>query len=1011
MKVKRLLLLTALLSAMTTGWAQSKISITGTVVEEDTREYVAGANISVCTAKDTTVVTGAYTDLKGAFTVNNVKQGKYILRVTYIGLRPKLIDVDLTNEKKKTHDVGYILLSEDAKMLAMAEVTAQASKVQVSGDSLMFNASAYRLQEGSVLEDLVKRLPGATVDDDGTIKINGKEVKKILVDGKEFFINDKSIAMKNLPTNIIDKIKAYDRKSDLARVTGIDDGEEETVLDLTVKKGMNNGWFGQIQGGAGTEHRYNGRANINRFNGSNQYSLVLGANNVGDRGFGGGGGRGWGRGGSGLRSSKEAGFNFATITPNEKLETGGYVWHRYDGSDSWNHSATQNFVSTKGAYNNSTNQSYGSNMSLSAGFRMEWKPDTMTNIIFRPNANYSRNRGSNWSESGTYNDDPNSYDNALMEQAESAFEAGTTVTDATISKIIDMIVNTNKSRSQSYSNNRGMNGELQLNRKLNTKGRNITLRLTGGFSNSESEQLSASAIRYSASSGKSNDTNNRYYTTPGRSHNYSAQLTYSEPIADRTYLQFSYRFNYRYNKSDRDAFTYDAVAYTDLVNALRQNRYDIAGALDQLMSLPAGYLPTYDAKLSQFSEYRNMDHTIGLTFRMVRDKYNFNVGVEFLPQHSELDYKYMGKEYPEVKRDVFNFTPTANLRYKFSETTNLQFNYWGRTSQPSMTNLLEITDDSNPLNIRKGNSGLKPSFNSRFRLFFNTYNAEHQRGIFTFANFDFTRNSIENRTEYDEATGVSTTQPVNVNGNWNANLGFGFNTALDSEKALTMNAFTNLGYNNRVGFVSTTGAASQVKSTTKSVNVRENLSFSYRNDWLEAGINGSFNYSHSNNNVISNLQNTYNFSYGADLQLNAPWGTSFSSDIAMNSRRGYSQASMNTNELIWNAAISQSFLRGKALTISFEWNDILRRQSNVSRNITALMSSDSQYNAIYSYGMVRVIYKLNIFGGKNANGTDNERDQWGRTSRERGNGPGGPGGRSSGGARPVGRPAPTIFVR
>ena len=999
-------MLAGLLSAMTTGWAQSKISITGTVVEEDTREFVAGANISVCTAKDTTVVTGAYTDLKGAFTVNNVKQGKYILRVTYIGLHPKLIDVDLTNEKKKTHDVGYILLSEDAKMLAMAEVTAAASKVQVSGDSLMFNASAYRLQEGSVLEDLVKRLPGATVDDDGTIKINGKEVKKILVDGKEFFINDKSIAMKNLPTNIIDKIKAYDRKSDLARVTGIDDGEEETVLDLTVKKGMNNGWFGQIQGATGTEHRYNGRANINRFNGSNQYSLVLGANNVGDRGFGGGGGRSWGRGGSGLRASKEVGFNFATITPDEKLETGGYVWHRYDGSDAWNHSATQNFVTSTGAFNNSTNQSYGSNMSLSAGLRMEWKPDSMTNIIFRPNANYSRNRGSNWSKNGTYNEDPNSYDEATMNTAESDFESGTTVTDATISKIVDIIVNTNKSRSQSYSNSRGMNGELQLNRKLNNRGRNITLRLTGGFTNSESQQLSASAIRYSAASGRTGDTNNRYYTTPGRNHNYSIQTTYSEPIADRTYLQFSYRFNYRYNKSDRDAFTYDELAYNDLTSALLSHRYDIAGALDQLLS--QGYAQTYDNRLSQFSEYRNMDHTIGLTFRMVRDKYNLNVGVELLPQHSVLNYKYMGTEYPKVKRDVFNFTPTANLRYKFSETTNLQFNYWGRTSQPSMTNLLEITDDSNPLYIRKGNSGLKPSFNSRFRLFFNTYNAEHQRGIFTFANFDFTRNSIENRTEYDEATGVSTTQPVNINGNWNANTGFGFNTALGSEQMFTMNTFTNFGYSNHVGFVSTTGSKSQVKSTTKNINIRENLSFNYRNDWLEAGINGSFNYNHSSNNVITNLQNTYSFSYGCDVQINAPWGTSFTSDIAMNSRRGYSQASMNTNELIWNAAIAQSFLRGKALTISFEWNDILRRQSNVSRTVNALSSSDSQYNAIYSYGMVRVIYKLNIFGGKNANGTSNERDQWGRTSSERGNGPGG-GGR--GGARPVsGRPAPNVFI-
>ena len=203
-----------------------------------------------------------------------------------------MVAIDLTKEKKKDVDLGYFTLTTDAIMLKEAEVTANAAKVQVKGDSLIYNADAYRMHEGSMLEDLVKKLPGATIEDDGTIKINGKEVKKVLVDGKEFFINDKNIALKNLPTNIIDRIKAYDRKSDLSRITGIDDGEDETVLDLTVKKGMNNGWFGQINGGLGTEHRYNARANVNRFNGPNQYSLVSSANNVSDRGFGGGGGRG-----------------------------------------------------------------------------------------------------------------------------------------------------------------------------------------------------------------------------------------------------------------------------------------------------------------------------------------------------------------------------------------------------------------------------------------------------------------------------------------------------------------------------------------------------------------------------------------------------------------------------------------------------------------------------------------------------------------------------------------------
>jgi hypothetical protein len=985
-------LLATLLATMigTLAMAQSKFTVSGTIIETDTKEVVPMASVSLLSVPDSALVTGNTSDLSGVFKINNVQKGNYLLKVTFVGYLPKVISLDLNDKKDRTVDVGYITLDTDSKLLDEAVVSANAAKVQVSGDSLVFNASAYRMTEGSMLEDLVKKLPGATVDQDGTIKINGKEVKKVLVDGKEFFINDKSIAMKNLPTKIIDKIKSYDRKSDLARVTGIDDGEEETVLDLTVKKGMNNGWFGQLSGAIGTEDRYNVNANVNRFNNQNQYSLIARSENIPDYGGGGGGGR-WGRwgGSNGLYQSKELGFNFATAT--EKLETGGYVWHNYNGTNNRSESFTQNFVTSTGAFNESLNQSYGSNASLSAGFRLEWKPDSMTNIIFRPNANYSRNRGSSYGDNATFNNDPNDYDSELVDLAETKFGGATVYSDAEIDEIVEMIVNTNRSRQQTYSNSRGANGELQLNRRLSDNGRNITLRLTGGFSNSDSKQLSASSIIYSQASGRTPDTNNRYYTTPTRSNNYSVRATYSEPIFERTYLQLSYTFNYSYNKSDRDAYTYDPVAYNDLVTALRNNRYDIAGAINDLSAL--NYERTLSETLSQLSEYRNMNHTISLMLRVVRDKYNLSVGVDALPQHSELNYKYMGKEYPEITRNVFNFAPSANLRYNFNNTTNLHLNYRGRTSQPSMTNLLDITDDSNPLNITKGNPGLKPSFNQNVNLFFNTYNVETQTGIFSRLYASLTQNSISTRTSYDTATGVRTTRPENINGNWNAGAGFGFNTALDKAKYFTLNSNTDFGYQNSVSYLDPQ-QYEQDKSTTKSLNLGQSLSLSYRNDWLEVSLNGNISYRHSDNNVLANSKlNTYTFSYGTDVVLTAPWGTSLSTDISMSSRRGYTQQQMNTNELLWNAQLSHSFLRGNALTVALSWNDILKEQSNISRTVSAMMSSDSRYNAIYSYGMLKVIYKLNIFAGKNSNGTENARDQWGNTGGNRG-----PGGR--GGGRP-----------
>ena len=998
----RLLMVVISLLMVSTAFGQSKFNLSGIVMEKGSNDPIMSATVQVCNVKDTSLVTGAATDVKGAFKINGVKKGQYLLKISFIGYHNHVVSLNLNNEKKKDVDLGYFTLTTDAIMLKEAQVTANAAKVQVKGDSLVYNADAYRLPEGSALEDLVKKLPGATIEDDGTIKINGKEVKKILVDGKEFFINDKNIALKNLPTNIIDKIKSYDRKSDLSRITGIDDGEDETVLDLTVKKGMNNGWFGQISGGVGTERRYNARANVNRFNGPNQYSLVSSANNVGDRGFGGGGGRGfgWGRGGNGLLASKELGFNFASEI-GEKLEAGGYVWHRYDGSDAWSQSTTQNFVSPSGAFSNSSSQNYTSNASLSSGFRFEWKPDSMWNIIFRPNFNYSRNRGSGFSSSRTYDVDPNDYSDATLTAAENDFISGMYNTgDAYVDTLISKIVNTNDSRNQSYSNSVGGNGELQINRKLNSTGRNITLRLTGGLTNSESKSLSAARVYYRPGT-RPNDINNRYNTTPGRTRNFSVQTTYSEPIADRTYLQFSYRFNYSYNKSDRQAYDYlsNIDSYNALVDALRTNRYDIAGAVDDMLS--RGYTQTYSDRLSQFSEYKNLDHTISLTFRRVRDNYNFNFGLDFLPQHSEMDYHYLGQEYNDIKRNVFNFAPNLNFRYRFNETTNLQFRYRARSSQPSMTSLLDIEDDSNPLNITKGNPRLKPSFNQNFMLFYNTFNAEHQRSIFTNVNFSFTQNQIAQRVYYDTATGVRTTMSENINGNWNAGGGFGFNTALDANKAWTIGSMSNVNYSNSVSYLDPK-QYKEDKSTTKTLNLGERLELGYRNDWFEVSLNGNINFNHSNNNVILNsLKNTFTFSYGTEININAPWGTTFNTDIAMNSRRGFANAKMNTNELIWNVQASQSFLRGRALTLSLEWNDILGQRSNISRTINAMMSSDTRYNAIYSYGMLRVIYKLNIFGGKNANGTSNERDMWGRTASERGNRGGGrPGGGRPGGGRP-----------
>ena len=956
--------------------AQSKFNVSGSIIDKETNEAIISGTVQLINLPDSSFSSGAVTDAQGAFNFKNINKGKYALKVSYIGYQTKYVDLDLNTKKSKKVDMGYITLATDAIMLKEAQVSAHAAKVRASGDSLIYSASAYRTPEGSVLEDLVKQLPGAKVDADGNVTINGKTVTKILIDGKEFFLDDKNVAMKNIPTDMIEALKTYDRKSDLARVTGIDDGEEETVLDLTVKKGMNNGWFGNVNLGAGTKHRYNERAMANRFTDHTNFTVLGGANNVADRGYGGGGGR-WGGYGGGLRSSKEVGANFAT--ENDKLETGGSIRYNYNGSDNENISSSENFTALVGRFNENKSKNLSSNNNFNTQFRMEWKPDTMTNIIFRPNFNYSRNRGSNNSHSASYDGDPNAITDVPLSYNTdiSAALADTTnvPTDAVLRRLIDIVVNSNDNISQSYSTNMNMRGELQFNRKFNNRGRNITLRLNGNYSEGKNKQLSAADIAYKATD-MNGTQNNRYYKTPSSNYNLTARLTYSEPIAEKTYLQFSYQINFNYSKNDREAFIYESAAYQDLQNSLRANRYDIDAVLDFMKQ--AGHMTTLNDSLSQFSEYRNTNQDIEVSFRKVTDFINLNIGIDLMPQHNKLNYKYMGKSYPEVSRNVFNIAPRVNFRYNFNKQTQLQLRYNARTSQPSMTNLLDIRDDSNPLYISEGNPNLKPSLSHNINANYHTYNSDAQRSIWAYASFGTTHNSITNKTTYDDK-GVRTTKPMNINGNWNTYVGTGFNTGLGKEKAFNVGFDIGTGFSHNVGFYNNmtaagTTASDDIKSITKNLDIDGGIDASYRNDYVSISVNGHLDYNHTTGNVqMASTTDTYDFNYGGEFEWTTPWGTEIATDIGMRSRRGYATKDANTNELLWNAQISHSFLQGKALTISLSVSDILGQQSNLSRSISALSRNDSRSNAIYQYAMLRATYRFSIFGGKNAMGTDNER--------------------------------------
>ncbi len=980
--MKKSILMMLLLLVSIASFAQERL-VSGAIIDRDTKDPVEQVTVQLLKT-DSTYVTGAISNEKGLFHLNAPENGKYLLKITSVGYKPTVKRVVI--EQDKNLALGNVVVGADAIMLKGAVVTAMAQKVTLKEDTFVYNSAAYRTPEGSVVEELVKRLPGAEVSDDGTIKINGKEVKKILVDGKEFMTGDTKTALKNLPTSIIDKIKAYDEKSDLSKVTGIDDGEEQTVLDFNVKKGMNKGLMSNIDLGIGNKNRYSARGMGGYFNSNNRFMLFGNANNTSDRGFSGGGPRRGFGGGNGLNASKMLAANYNYEEKNKFKFNTSLRWNHSDG-DVWSRRSSENFMGSSSSFSNSLNQNFSRSDSWNGNIRLEWMPDTMTNILFRPSISWTTNDSRSTGLSASFNQDPYQYTEDPL-------------SDEGIEKMdeVDAVINRQNSVSLSNSKNNNIRGMLQLNRKLNNKGRNVTLRMDAKYTDKDSKSISLqNAHLYLVQNEAGLDSTyqtNRYNLTPSKDYSYSAQATYSEPLWKATFLQFSYKFTYSYSKSDRS--TYDFSKYSfDGINPEYGAWGNYLGRLD-------GELGDYrDDKLSRYSEYRNYTHDIQVMMRFIRQKYNLNFGVMIQPQRSKFIQDYQGK-YVDTVRTVTNVSPTLDFRYRFSKMSNLRVNYRGTTSQPSISQLLNIVDDSDPLNVSIGNPGLKPSFTQNFRLFYNNFVQNHNKGVMTYINFSTTSNSISNKVTYDETTGGRITRPENINGNWNVMGAFMFNCSIDSAGVWNINTDTNLGYNHYVSYLSLDKSQDSQKNTTQNTTWNERLSLSYRNDWLELSLDGTLAYNHAKNKLQPNSNlDTWQFSYGPSMTLTAPWGTSLNTSLSCSSRRGYSDASMNTDEFVWNAQLSQGFLKGKPLTVMLQFYDLLHQQSTFSRAISSVSRTDTEYNAINSYAMLHVVYRMNLFGGKDAR------------KENRGKGPGGRpdfrGRPFNGSGRPMGPPPGRFF--
>lgn len=887
---------------------QGGVDVTGTIIEQSNQEPIEQATVRLLSIKDSALVRGVASSRNGNFTLKNIKAGSYLLHISFVGFDPLYQPLRITG-KTNPVNVGKLELSDGAIQLGEAVVIGKAAEVVVRNDTVEYNADSYKVTEGSVLEDLLKKMPGVEIDSDGKVTVNGKEIKKVMIDGKEFFSDDPKVASKNLPAKMIDKVQVLDKKSDMAIMTGFDDGEEETIINLTVKPGMKQGWFGNAYGGYGSKDRYEGNAMVNRFINNDQITFMGGLNNTNNMGFsdlastmfqgmGGGGRRGGGGAGNGITTSGNAGLNFSKEF-NSKMTLGGNTRYSQSENDALSKSSKQNILTgdstsydDKQVANNTRSNNVG------ADFRMEWKPDTMTNIIFRPSFSYSNSRDA---ETSNFH---------------------------TLDGSMDTV---NMGRSEYYSEGEGynMNAQLEFSRKLNNKGRVFSASLSGTMNDSYNKGTNFSSTEYyQLIGGQENETIDQRFRYDNNSFNYRAYISWVEPIGHNNFIQATYSFSQNKQESLRNSYTMDET----------------------------GDYNTLDTAYSK--SYRNnfINQRASVSFKSQRTKFNYTIGLNLDPSYTNSENFVGDSVLSEWSRNVVNISPMAQFNYMFDKRTNLRIMYNGRTSQPSIAQLQPIADISDPQNTVIGNPDLNPRYTNNLTIRFQKFVPEKQRAFMVMANGSYTLNDIVSKSIYDATSGKKQTTYTNVNGNYNGNVRVMVNTPLKNKK-FSVNSMTMASYSNSNGFINTE------KNTNKDLTLSERGGIDFRSDIIDLGINGNIRYNGTTNSLQTQKdQFTFNYGVGGNTTIYLPLNFKLESDISWSTNSGYADG-YEQKEILWNASASKSFLKNNQGTLRVKMYDILKQRSNISRNVTANYIQDMEYNTLSSYVMVHFIYRFSIFKG------------------------------------------------
>ncbi len=925
----------ALLFSSFTMFGQGTYTLKGRVTDSKDKSALAGVTAALRSFADSTQRTGGISDDNGVFTIPGIKPGRYMLRLDYLGYRQIRQAITIAD---KDIDLGEMAMSQAANELKGVTVGGKQIRGEQKGDTSQFRADAFKTNPDATAEDLVNKMPGVTSDNTG-VKVNGETVQNVMVDGKPFFGSDPSLALKNLPSEVVDKIQVFDRLSDQANFTGFDDGTSQKTMNIITRRNKSEGVFGKLYAGYGTDDRYIAGGNVNFFNGDRRISILGMSNNINQQNFsiqdilgatgsgggnGGGGSRG-GRGGggnfgggvannfmvgqqNGISVTNSAGLNYSDTWGKKLKVSGSYFYNSTDNTNAT--TLTRNYFSSPDSTNiyNENSSSEATNFNHRVNLRLEYTIDSFNSIIFTPGISFQR----------------------------SSSVSNTVATDS----IAELLSSATTNRPVANSNGYNSSNNLLFQHKFKKARRTISFNMAATLNEKNGDGAYYSSTQY----GSLTTLRDQQYKLYNNTYNLSPNVTYTEPVGKKGQLMFTYNPSFQNSNADKETYNKDTATqnYTTL-DPVYSNKYS----------------NTYNTQKG------------GLSYRVGDRKLTFNAGLNV--QYATLSGE---QEYPmpySLDRNFTSVLPNAMLNIRNADGKNLRIMYRTNTNAPSITQLQNVVDISNPLLIKTGNTGLRQDYEQTFIVRYGLTNAKTARNFFLNLYVNYINNYIGNASYIpgrdslfaDPATNTSVvinrgsqlSRPVNLDGYFATRLFLTYGLPVKPLKS-NLNLNGGLNYTCTPGMINT--ALNYANNFIPSFGIALTSNISEQIDF-SLSYNGNYNIvqntaqSQANNNYYNHLTSAkINYILFKKLVLNT--------SVTENYYTAFSSTA-NQNFYLWNAYVAYKFFKNNALEARITAFDILNQNKSISRTVTETYIENSVTQVLQQYFMLQLTYTIRKFKG------------------------------------------------